>query len=511
MSKLSDILIKIFHWLFFALSLFLFVCSVFVTATHEKYENGGVQEFAKVTVNNIPATIMLLIIGIIITFALFCLFSKIEKKINVEIFAIGISVLAFLLSVIWINILCIVPGADQEFCVNYANAINAGDYSSLDRGGYLSNYPHLLGLVAILRFLFRIFGEGNYQAFRYFNALCVPLLIYSGYRITKKISEDNKAAELFYLISMLLCIPIYGYVLYIYGDLGGPSFGMLAFWMFLESLDSNKAGWKAGLFIGAVMTIVLRKSNAIFLMAMAVVLLLSLLKKIKKNDIINLAVLIVSAVFAIECVNWPYLPNKVNPDYAVPVTANIAMGLNYDYGYAGWYNYYELVVMSEHDSIAAEASKEATELMKETLAVYLANPKLGVDFFFNKINSQWQSPLYQSIVSNNLFYGGQNDFVMSVFFGKIGNFFETFMKMYQMMFYGCIAFLLWNRRKSCVKPEHYTAMIAVFGGFLLSLVWESKGRYIFPYFLIMIPAFSFGAKMLYSKLQVTLCKRDRDE
>lgn len=510
MSKLSDILKKIFHWLFFALSLFLFVCSVFVTATHEKYENGGVQEFAKVTVNNIPFTILLLVIGIIIMFVLLFLFSRIEKKINVEMFAIGISALAFLLSVIWINILCIVPGSDQELCVRYADAINSGKYSSLERCGYLSNYPHLLGLVAILRFLFKVFGEGNYQAFRYFNAFCVPLLIYSGYRITKKISEDNKSAELFYLISMLFCIPVYGYVLYVYGDLGGPSFGMLAFWMFLESLDSNKAGWKAGLFIGAVMTIVLRKSNAIFLMAMAVVLLLRFMKKIKKNDIINLAILIVSAVFAIECVNWPYLPHKVNPDYAVPVTANIAMGLNYDYGYAGWYNYYELDVMERNGSIAAEASKEAEDVIKETLSIYLMNPKLGVDFFFNKINSQWQSPLYQSIVSNNLLYGGQNDFVMSVFFGKIGDFFETFMKMYQMMFYGCIAFLLWNRRKSCVKPEHYTAMIAVFGGFLLSLVWESKGRYIFPYFLIMIPAFSAGAESCYLELKNMANKKKKN-
>lgn len=477
-----------------ALSLFLFVCSIFVTATHEKYENGAVQEFAKVTVNNIPMTILLLLLGIGITVALFLLFTKCKffQKVNTNKVAIIVSLIAFILSIVWINILCIVPGADQEFCVNYANAINNGNFSSLDRGGYLSNYPHLLGLVAILRFLFKIFGEGNYQAFRYFNAICVPILIYSGFSFTKKISDENKAAELFYLVSMLFCIPVYGYVLYIYGDLSAPCFGMLAFWMFLESLDSKKAGWKIGLFLGAVMTVVLRKSNLIFLMAMVVILILRFMKGIKKNDVINLLVLIVSAVFALQCVNWPYLPNKVNPDYAVPVTANIAMGLNYDYGYAGWYNYYELVVMADHNSIAAEASVEASEKIRQTLAGYFTNPKLGIEFFFNKINSQWQSPLYQSIVSNNLLYGRQNDFVMSVFTGKMGEVFDAFMKMYQMMFYGCTAFLLWKTRKTGLLRENYVTMIAVLGGFLLSLVWESKGRYILPYFLIMISTYSLS-------------------
>lgn len=53
----------------------------------------------------------------------------------------------------------------------------------------------------------------------------------------------------------------------------------------------------------------------------------------------------------------------------------------------------------------------------------------------------------------------------------------------------------------------YMGMIAVLGGFLFHMVWEANSRYIFPYFLLLLPYAALGLEMipaLFSK-----SKKDR--
>ena len=81
------------------------------------------------------------------------------------------------------------------------------------------------------------------------------------------------------------------------------------------------------------------------------------------------------------------------------------------------------------------------------------------------------------------------------------------MKIYQLAMYAFIAYLLFAGRKDKKGIEYYAMLIAAFGGFLLSCVWESKARYIFPYFIIMIPFYAFGAKLMYERLTLNICAK----
>lgn len=518
MNKGGIILTKIFHWCFFALMTFLFVSSIFVTATHEKYGDGSIQEFAKVTSNNLPKTLLLLVLGVFLILLFYFLSDLILKKnIDTKIVAITVCAVAFLLSIGWIHATNIVPGADQAFCVEYAQAMNEGDFSSLEKGHYLANYPMLLGLVAFLRVLFKLFGDSNYEAFRYFNAIMVPVLIYSGYKVTGIISKKNRAVELFYLFFMLLCIPVYVFVLFVYGDLSGPAFGMLGFWMFFELLSESTKKMSWGklmvLMLSVFFAIAFRKQTAIFAIAMVVVLLVRFIGKIgvekfSKKDCAILVSVLLPLFFTATIVSLLYLPNRIDKSTSIPSSAWMTMGMNYDNGYAGWYNYYALDVHYANDCDTKATSAEAMRvLLKEYTPLFMHNPRLTIDFFFNKINLQWQSPLYQSIRTNNLLYGGQSDFVMSVYFGSVGEFFEGFMKMQQMLIYGCFVFLFIKKRKENVPIEHYAVLIATFGGFLLSVVWEAKGRYIFPYFIAYIPVYAVAAKEFYLSVKTVFVNR----
>ncbi len=500
MNKISGILIKIFHYMFLILMAFLFMCSVFVTATHEHFENGGVQEFAKVTLNNIPLTLVLFLLGLAVVFLIVWASDLCLKKhdINTRIPAFIVSVLTAFLAILWISTTDIIPGADQAFCVQYASAINNGDYSAFEKGHYLSNYPHLWGTIALLRILFRLFGDGNYDAFRYFTACTLPVLVYSGYKVTSILSEGNKKAEIFYLLAMLFNFPMYSYVLFVYGDLAGPAFGFWALWMFLECLENPKV-YKVIIFaISMFLAFALRKNVAIFAIAMIAVLVLRMIKKFKVKDLLLLALIVASILLNTSIIKLFFLPEKLDESNSVPAAACIAMGFNWDNGFAGWYNYYELNIFAENDSDTEKASEAAMDDIKNVyIPLYIHNPKYCLEFFFNKINSQWQSPMYQGIVSNNLLYGEQNDFVMSVYTGTWGKILDIFMKAYQMLMYFFATVLLFVNRKRNLPFSWYTPLIAVFGGFILSMFWEAKGRYILPYFFLLIPFFAIGVVRVF--------------
>jgi len=501
MKKVSNVLTKIFHWMFFIVVTYLFACSLLVTAVHRKFEN-GIDEFAIVELNKPLPSLLVFVGGIILIVGFYWIteHALAKKRFNINVIAAIVCILAFAISVAWANMVNAIPAADQLYSIQCAVAMNNGDFTTITKGNYLSSYPHLLGLVAFLRLLFRIFGEGNYLAYRYFNAICIPIMIYAGFRIVKKLTSDDNRIELFYLGAMFMCIPAYAYVLYIYGDLAGPAFGILGFWFFYQCLDRVNAKNLTGLFLSNVAAITLRKSILIFALAMVVVLLVKMIGEIDRKDIAVLLVTIASMVFSVIYVNYLFLPNIADTKHAIPASVNIAMGLNDDYGYAGWYNFYEVNLMAECDDDPELASSIAVDNIKNVyIPLYIHNPKYAIDFFFRKINSQWQDPLYQGIVSNNNLEGQHNSFVNSVYYGGVGEFFNWFMKIYQVMMYATIAIVLFLFRKEKHRIENYAMLIATFGGFVLSLGWESKGRYIFSYFIILIPAYAIASGILYDK------------
>ena len=91
---------------------------------------------------------------------------------------------------------------------------------------------------------------------------------------------------------------------------------------------------------------------------------------------------------------------------------------------------------------------------------------------------------------------------MSLFFGTLGNIFDTYMKAYQMLLYLCmVSYIIFFVRKD--EPyENFVIPIAMFGGFLLQIIWEAKGRYCFPYFVMLLPVFALSAKNIAENIKV---------
>ena len=59
-------------------------------------------------------------------------------------------------------------------------------------------------------------------------------------------------------------------------------------------------------------------------------------------------------------------------------------------------------------------------------------------------------------------------------------------------------------------------LIAVLGGFFFSVIWEAKARYVFPYFMMMLPYAAMGAEQVVTDAacavkKCVIMKKNRDK
>ncbi|MBQ9863348.1 MAG: hypothetical protein IJM28_05510, partial [Lachnospiraceae bacterium] len=222
------------------------------------------------------------------------------------------------------------------------------------------------------------------------------------------------------------------------------------------------------------------------------------------KDVVIGAVVVASMVIALFYPKLLYLPNKVADNSSVPTAATIDMGFNVNGDYYGWYNYYELEILAANDFDEDFTKQQAIEEINTIhIPKLIREPKYAAKFYFEKINSQWQSPMFQAIVSNDNLDGPQNKITMSIFFGKLGACMDVFMKGYLLLFYLCMLFYTVFFLKKDEPYENYLIEIAMFGGFIVQLLWEAKARYCFPYFVMLLPVLAMSAKETATRIRVS--------
>lgn len=258
----------------------------------------------------------------------------------------------------WVTVSKAAPQADQMMICQYADAFNMGDLNGVLKGRYIARYPQQLGMVTLLRGLFALFGPYHYQAFQYLMVAVVPLIVLSGCMIVRILSDDNARVEIFYLLFMLTCFPMYIYTVFVYGNLISTALGLFGVWMYLAYL--KKFSWVRLLLFGVSMgaAVQLRANLAILAAAMAIVLLIRLIVDLKWQNIVIVAALVLGVALADMAV-WSFYSEKAEGRApSIPPLLFIVMGLNDANGHPGWYNAYNYIVFAEHDDDKVAFSRE---------------------------------------------------------------------------------------------------------------------------------------------------------
>ena len=451
--------------------------------------------------NNPLYIFVVLLLGFLSFIGLGKFYDKFLSKTDARIVTGITCILMYIISVIWIICAQNLPQADAKFVIEFAERINAGVQEPFLEDTYITFFPYQLGFVTVVRFLGKIFGDGNYRIFAIVLALDVVLTTASGSGIIKHIVSEDRSSKVrfFYCVLMFLCLPLYFYTPMIYGDLPYAALSLFAIYLMFECISRPRIYKFILVFIVCGLNYLIKSYAIITVVAMLIYLVVCLFDKDKRRSSLILMALIIAGTLIFTKLNYRIYRDYMQGGFdSVPFVASVAMGFNDDNGNAGWCNFYHQIKFVECEYDAKLTSEVAKADIRGVLVYMAKHPLYTLDFYYRKINYQWNTPMYQSL---NMICSHEAEGQPA--FGKL--MFESekawwnlawITKIFQLLIYGSIfgKLLISIRRKQEESLKIYVPMIAVFGNYLFSMIWEAKTRYVFPAYLMLMP---FGAFCLF--------------
>jgi len=420
-----------------------------------------------------------------------------NKKI-VQFLAVVATVFVGIIGVIWVTINTCTPYHDQLQVVEDAMAFLEGDYSDLK--GYLEIYPHQLGLVFFYEILFAVWP--TYRAVYYFHVIWLMIIVYFTYAVSEELFADNYCS-LCSIVASASFVPMYFYVNYAYGDLSCAACGVLGIWLLTKFCKSGQIRYAVFLIITMTVGCLARKNIYVVIIAMVIVLMIY---GIKQKNYYSFLVAALLVVFPLGMLNGIKMYYEMQADAKMvagqPAILHIAMGMQESWEGPGYYNAYNLKTYVDADKDAAVASQIAKEYIRDRFMEMRQNLSYTKNFYQVKIWQQWNDPSFSGELSTNLFAGTPRNFVLDIYFGAIQEWLREFRNRYLFVlyigaFFGTIRLLFMPKSKENIWK--YTIGIILTGGFLFSLIWENKSRYVMPYIVMLLP---YGA---YGLSQVQMC------
>lgn len=459
------------------------------------YNKEWIFEFADSPVKNLLAAVIVLVVSFLAE-KLLLRGNEEHKAKTVFRLALFFVVLVGILLTIWVTISPIEPYWDQLQVYRSALDFRKGDYYAIGNLFYYQMYVHQFGLIFLENLLFNIWP--SYQIVQYVNVLFICVIIFLLYRITDHIFH-NQAVNFFCIIAIVMFIPMHLYVTYVYGDICSIALSLTAVWGVLKWEEKGKTQYILLSLVSAIVAVLARENTLIPLIAIFIVCVLIFIKSMKVKSLLVGAILLIIPLLSTHVVIWGYeIRSGKEIGSGMPAEAWIAMGLQEQYGGAGVNNWYS-------ENLWAYAEGDPVEYVKEASGSYIVlrlkefwhNPKVMWDFYRYKILEQWAEPSYAgftltgkkaaevgSALTDAVYSETAVEFTCNIF-----NYFQ-----FVVYFFAFCYSLISLRQKESI--QNVLLLIAVVGGFLFSVLWEAKGRYVIPYVIFLFPYAACGICMV---------------
>lgn len=501
--------------------IFLYLCKA-AAGRFTYYILPGGPEYPQIEVTSIFSNLAALAAAVIVYFLL----RKAEQHFN-ESVKHRITLISLIISLLWMGAAVYwwisaadrIPVGDQAYLYGAASYFQEGLYVFLDPGGYCGFFPYQLSVIAMYEFLFLFVGTYNYLAIEIVSGILAVLIVFTGHRLLSDLT-DSMASLVLYDLLMMGCLPLIFYTSWVYGDIPGLFFILLAARLLIRYDKTGKIRYLTGMAVSAAMSVLFRNHSYILIIALVLAALFHLIGK-KDPKVLIFAILSFLLIqIAYQSVFKMYEIRSGIP-HAKGFTwhATVAMGFQQtpgNYVYNGWYNNYVKEAYIEADFDKEKVTELAKENIRERLAVFRADPAYARIFFREKILSQWDMPLYQS-----LFYNAKYPLGTPPAAGSLAdrvadaNYMDVlhFSIKWQLIIYaGMLLYYLLGVQR-CGNILHQVISMTVIGGFLFSIIWEAQARYVFPYYVLMFPYAVLGYEHLAGRLSGLISdlkqKRDR--
>lgn len=394
----------------------------------------------------------------------------------------------FVLSVIWILGTQFKPRADQLYIQNAVHELRTMNFTSFMEGGYVSRFHQQLGLVLIYYLLSFVFGTNNYVFLQLVNAFALVLF----YRELSELSKRFgfcRIVQLGVVFMGIIFFPLIMYCSFIYGNLLGLAFGVLAIRKEFDYFEKDKI-FDAIISAICILLAILCKSNyLIFLIGMLGQAVIEILHSSKYRSSIFIVMLVGTVL--VQSTIPSAIAEKLSGhkfDQGTSSLAYIAMGLQESPRAPGWYNRY---VIDSYEANDCNTGKQAEEAKMEIInrITYFANnkSKAGV-FFLQKLASQWADPTFQSfwIVQSSQWPIKQSNLIYD-FRSEEGeaNSIPVLNLLQIVCIFGGILYCVLFRKK--MNLSELILPLIFIGGFIFHTFWEAKGQYTLSYFVLLFP------------------------
>lgn len=174
------------------------------------------------------------------------------------------------------------------------------------------------------------------------------------------------------------------------------------------------------------------------------------------------------------------------PDGMPPISW-VDMGLNEnDSSYDGWWTP-DSRVLYKNSGFDRTATKSITlEHVQNRAKVFIDNPGYAIKFFSGKNASQWNNPEFNAYFINNVSSAvDEPKYLQHLFSVHTMDIVLRILNPLQFaILAGAVFYLLLKKDKSDISLFYCVVFV---GGFIFHTVWEAKGQYTLPYFVLLFP------------------------
>ena len=379
--------------------------------------------------------------------------------------------------------------ADQYAVVNTANEWIEHDFSSLGPSGYLGIYPSQAGIVLLFYGVSWIFGSYNYIAFQFFNVIALLVSV----KTLADVLTDSTGNPLYGLcvcIAAGLFIPCQLYVGFIYGTMLGLMFCLLSFRLAVKFIRTNCIKYAFFSVFAMLFAVIIKPNYLIFWLGLCAFIALSILKDFHYCKLAFLLVMI--AVIMMNGNLIDMLVHSVTGQHLGPGISKwswVAMGLmENDELYDGWWNHYNTDTYFAYGMDPVRQKKHNLYDIVERINFFKNHPEYTLRFFAGKNASQWNNPDFESLWINQVMPEDEvlhsprwiNRLLSPLVAAKI-TYYLNYIH-FLILFGSCLNLISPKKTKT-----DYFYMITFIGGTVFYTVWEAKGQYTFPFFMMLIP------------------------
>ena len=437
---------------------------------------------------------------------LYAVLTAVEKKAGDKI-TIWCKRIAVTLGMLWQGIagLCWVlavdrvPSADQASVIGAAIDFIQGDYGTLAPDHYCGLYAHQLGPAATEEMLFRILGEADYHVIQIVFVLLNVAGIYCIYGILKEVSGRLAVVAMGTLLAGS-CMASVFYTSWVYGEIPWVFCSLFSAWMLVRYIKYGKTGSLVGIVTALTLGTLLRKNTLVLVVAYCMVGAVRIFSKWDRRLLISLVLALALPLLCYQGIYKMYeMRSGMEHSRGLPTSAYLYLGMEEIGGRYGWYYSDCWAQYYATDCNTEQSDQIYREMMQERMQAMKAQPGYLRGFYQGKLLSQWNVPTYQSLYFNFNHGDVYHEKLAALEDRLSGDLFDSVVRMADrlqfIIYLGCLFYFIFCVRKDSEITQHLLA-VAVIGGFLFSIFWEAKARYMYAYYMMMFPLAALGYKII---------------